>query len=521
MAAIDLLKVMRKIGFLSPKGFLQFIISVWRDGINILLLLTMAALVYGNKTALIAGGESLTYSQLKRRSETLAYGLSETFGLGKGAKTAFLCRNHAVMIQALFAASRTGSSLYLLNPDMSQRQFDALAAEHAFDLLIYDAEFQSLVHGSPYGKKTLVSRHPDLLSAEGLAKEERKGSAHLKRASASRIVLLTGGTTGKPKEAVHRPSLFHYLNPFSELMAKLELQKRGAAYIATPIFHGYGIAILLTMLALGKKVVITERFDAATACTLVHRHAVDVITVVPVMIGKMLEAGPEKLGTLKCIASGGAVLNPRLAKGVADSLGGVLFNLYGTSEAGLNLIAGPQDLAYDAATVGKSIRGTQMAVLENGIAKKPGEIGQLCVRNSWSMNNRKSGWIQTGDLGWRDEKGYFYLAGRTDDLIISGGINIYPAEIEQALLAHPSIKDAAVVGVPEERYGAVVKAFIQKDEGSALDQRAVVEWLRPMLAKYQLPRSVEFVSKLPYTDIGKLNRKILKGTGQRKEVDQG
>lgn len=517
MAAIKLLKVMHKIGFLSPPAFLRFLWAVCHDGINLMLLLAIGAKVYGEKTALVAGKETLTYRQLLERSETLAFALAAEYRLGKGTNTAFMCRSHAALIGALFAASRTGSTLYLLNPDMGFRQFDALAEGIGFDLVVYDEEFQNLVSGSLHVNKKLRSYSMQGPSVDRLATAQKMRPGVLKRASGSRIVLLTGGTTGKPKKAVHRPSLVNFLNPFSELTAKLQLATKSTAFIATPIFHGYGIAILLSLLALGKKVIIHERFEAGTACRLVQEHQVEIITVVPVMIEKMLKTDPGKLQSLTCIASGGAALNPKLVSQVQESLGDVLYNLYGTSEAGLNIIATPQDLALRAATVGKSLKGTHIKVFENGVAKKSGEIGQLCVRNGWSMKNRKSGWLETGDLGYQDENGYYFLSGRTDDSIISGGNNIYPAEIEQALRSHPLIEEAAVVGVPDERYGASVKAFVQPTEGSSLTQEALAEWLQPMLANYQLPRAIEFMRELPYTEIGKLDKKLLKKTGETGE----
>lgn len=518
MAAVKLLNVLHVLGFLTPRAFIRFLSAICRDGVNVMLLLTMGASVYGNQVALVAGAETLTYKQLKLRSETLALALLEKFKLGKGQKTAFLCRNHAALIQSLFAVSRTGAHLYLLNPDMSQRQFDALAAENGFDLLIYDNEFKELVSRSPFENKKLLSYHENLPSADAMARMQLKKTGQLKKASSSRIVLLTGGTTGKPKKAVHSPSLFNFLNPFSEIMAKLRLTQFRTAYIATPIFHGYGIAILFSLLALGKKVVIHERFHAGTACALIKQHKVEVITVVPLMIEKMLKMRPEELGSIKCIASGGAKLNPKLIRKVAGSLGDVLYNLYGTSEGGLNLIATPQDLSYSVSTVGRSITGTHIEVFENGKVKKPGEIGQLCVRNGWSMKNGKAGWIETGDLGFRDAEGYYYLCGRTDDMVVSAGINIYPAEIEQALLSHPLIDDAAVVGIEDEAYGEALKAYIQAAEGSALTQELLVEWLLPRVAKFQIPRAIEFIDHLPYTTIGKLDKKVLRETGKSERV---
>lgn len=510
MGVIKLLKAMHLIGYLKPRAFMRFLLAIYQNGINIMLLLIMGASVYGERTAIVSGSDTRTYKQLHSRSERLACSLSTQYKLGKGQKAAFLCRNHIALIEAVFAVSRTGASLYLLNPDMSQRQLDSLVLENGFDLLIYDEEFREVVNQCPFEKRTLPSYHATLPSVDSLAQVQPEQSGKLEKTGGSRIVLLTGGTTGKPKQAVHAPSLFNFLAPFSELMQKLRLNQFHAAYIATPIFHGYGIAILFSLLALGKKVVIQKRFQADTACTLVHLHGVEVMTAVPLMVAKMLQTAPGKLGSLRCIASGGAKLSPKLVTNVRESLGDVLYNLYGTSESGLNLIAAPEDLAHNAATIGKSIKGGRMAVLENGQTKNPGEIGQLCARNNWSMKNRKSVWIETGDLGYQDEEGYFYLCGRTDDMIVSAGVNIYPAEIEGALLSHPLIEDAAVLGIADELYGESLTAFVQAMEKKRLTQEELTEWLRPLLPKHQIPRSFNFIDQMPYTDIGKLDKKALK-----------
>lgn len=520
MGAIKLLKALRLVGLLNPRAIVRFLFAVSQNGINIMLLLSMGAFVHGEQIAIVSGSEKRTYRQLHSRSQGLACLLAKDYELKNGRKAAFLCRNHIALIESVFAASRTGASIYLLNPDMNQRQLDSLVAENGFDLLIHDEEFGELVSRSPFKKRTLLSYHAALPSIDQLSRYQPEKKERLKKTSGSRIVLLTGGTTGKPKQAVHAPSLFNFLPPFSELMRKLQLAQIRTAYIATPLFHGYGIAILFSLLALGKKVVIHDRFKADIACTLVQRHEVELMTAVPMMIAKMLQTAPEKMGTIRCIASGGAKLNPKLVSTVRASLGDVLYNLYGTSESGLNLIATPKDLNHNAATVGKSIKGGKLAVLENGHAKKRGEIGQLCAWNNWSMKNRKGGWIETGDLGYQDEKGYFYLCGRADDMIVSAGINIYPAEIEQALLSHPHIEDAAVLGIMDELYGESLTAFVQAVEEEKLTQEELKSWLGGQLPKYLIPRSFKFMDQLPYTDIGKLDKKALKQLFSGGEFDE-
>lgn len=513
MGVIKLVSVLGKIGFLSPRSFVRLASAIRHDGINLMLLLSMGSFGKGEQIALVAGDEVISYKHLKLRSEALAYGLSDRFKLGKGKKTAVLCRNHAVLIQSIFAVSRTGSDLYLLNPFMSQPQFDALVKENKFDLVIYDEEFQGILKNLPLQNKKLRSYRATGQSADQMAKNPQKRTLRLERAIGSRIILLTGGTTGKPKNAVHNPSLFNYLNPFDDLMTKLRLDQLNNTFIATPIFHGYGVAILFSLLALGKKIVVHERFKTGIACDLVHRHQIELITVVPSMIAKMLQSDPQKLTSLRCIASGGAKLDPKLVQNAAHSLGNVLYNLYGTSESGLNSIATPSDLSYRSATIGKGIKGGNMAILEDGAVRKIGEIGQLCVRNRWSMKNRKSAWVETGDLGYRDQEGYYFLCGRADDMIVSAGINIYPAEIEQAVIGHPLVEDAAVIGIADELYGEVVMAFVQTPENSGLTREMLVSWLEPFLPKHQIPRIFDLVEKLPYTAIGKLDKKRLRDRG--------
>ena len=227
------------------------------------------------------------------------------------------------------------------------------------------------------------------------------------------------------------------------------------------------------------------------------------------MIHKMLRTNIEDLKSLTCIASGGAKLNANLVRAVSSELGEVLYNLYGTSEAGLNIIATPQDLKCAVNTIGKEIKGVRLKVVNQEKEVKDGEIGQFCIQNKWSMKNGKDPWIETGDLGYRDENGYYFLCGRTDDMVVSAGENVYPIEVEQILITHPYIEDVAVIGIDDEKYGQVLKAFVQLRLTENLTKEALVDWLRPSVARFQLPKEIIFVTNLPYTHLGKLDKKQL------------
>ncbi|MGI2326788.1 AMP-binding protein [Planococcus sp. YIM B11945] len=500
---VQLLKVLHKLGFLSPHGINAFLSAMKRDGINLMLLLTMNNQKKGHQIALIDGNKTWTYNELRLQSEKLVTLLTLRCEIEEGQKIAFLCKNHSGLVQALFAFSRLGTQLFLLNPSMSRLQFDQLAEEHDFGCVVFDEEFRFLVEASPKQLKKLTL-------SQVIEQAETVEIGRLEPSSKSKIVLLTGGTTGKPKQAVHEPSIFNFLAPFSALLERLQLLNSHTAYIATPIYHGYGIAILLAFMALGKKVVIHDKFDEKKACELVFEHKVDVITVVPLMIHKMLETDSEALGTLTCIASGGAKLSERLVENVQNRLGDVLYNLYGTSETGLNLIATPTDLAVNANTVGKPVIGGRFAVMQEGAEVNIGKIGHFCIQNKWSMKNEKNGLIDTGDLGYRDKQGRYFLSGRADDLVISAGMNIYPNDIETVLAAHAAIEDATVIGVDCKHYGQTVKAFVQLRPDKSISQFELREWLSTKLAKYQMPKDIVFMEHLPYTALGKLDKKQLK-----------
>lgn len=509
MAVWRLLQILYKLGYLSFTGVFHLLRIIKQDGINAMLLLRMAEKNHSAETALIDSKEVLSYRKLLLDSQKLALILSTDFGASEHTKTAFLCCNHAVFVQTLFAASRTGTSIYLLNPGMSQNQFDAIAAVHNFDLIVFDEEFERLVTHTPHRKKIVKCTGSGKTSLKHLKERLKRPEVRLQRSSRSKMVLLTGGTTGKPKEAEYKPSLFNFLNPFAALLDELDLRSCRSVYIASPIYYGYGIAFLFSVLALGKTAVIQERFDAGQSCALIHRHQIEAVSAVPLMIEKMLNHNAGDLLSLKCIASGGAKLNPGLIEKTKLELGDVLYNLYGTSEAGLNIIARPSDLNRDIRMAGKAIKGASLRIMDNRQEVAAGQIGSLCTRNGWSMSGKNSTWLATGDLAWKDAEGFYYLSGRQDDMVVSAGVNIYPVEVEGALACHPLIIDAAVIGVEDKTYGQILKAFVKAAPAAQLTEEMVLDWLKPRLAKIQLPRTVDFVSELPYTALGKPDKKQL------------
>jgi acyl-CoA synthetase (AMP-forming)/AMP-acid ligase II len=266
--------------------------------------------------------------------------------------------------------------------------------------------------------------------------------------------------------------------------------------------------MLLIGLALGAELYVTKRFEATQACTLIARHQVEVATLVPLQLQRMLRADPSALASLRCVIAGSAPLNPILARDALDQLGLILFNLYGSSEAGFAIMATPQLLNRKPGTIGRPLTGVRVRI--NGALGEElrnSSVGQLAISSAWTLSGQ--GWINTGDLAYRDKDGDLMLCGRVDDMIVSGGENVYPIQLEQVLLQHPELDAVAVIGVPDPEFGQRLKAVVVVKPGAPSDEAALRAWLKPRVARYQMPAVIEFRQQLPYTALGKLDRAAL------------
>lgn len=509
----ELLKKLFKIGLLTPVGITRLSFSLLGEGTNLMALLRFAARKYKNQIAVVDEREAVSYEDLYRQSQRLADALQNDFRLRAGNKTAFLCRSHASLIRALCAAARTGARLFLLNPEMTAEQFAALAEKHQFDFLFYDAEIAHLVEANnnfAWKNKSLVSYDIKKPSIESLSKSKSRTQKKIRRHFSGEIVVLTGGTTGAPKTAARKPSVFNFLNPFFALLTKLHLDKHDSVYIATPAYHGFGIAAIIIGIILGEKMFLLPRFDAAKACALIEKNQIEAITVVPLMLQRMLNFNAGALSSIECIVSGGAALNPALVEETLDRLGDKLFNLYGTSEAGFSVIAAPEDLRRAPDTIGKKIDGVNLSILdENDNPVAIGVVGKICIKSQWSVTTNKN-FIETGDLGLQDENGFLFLRGRTDEMIVSGGENVYPIELENILVKHPFVQQTAVIGIPDRDFGQRLKAFVVPAPGAVnLTEAEIKDWLAVRVARFQMPAAVEFLEELPTTAVGKINKKAL------------
>ncbi len=507
---LNALKKLYKIKLLSLKGIFLLLHSVFKGGINLMALLRYAAKRFPGNIAVSDNNGDITYTDLLAQSEQLTILLAEQYQVARGKKIALMCRNHASLVRSVFAVSQTGADLYLLNVEMSLAQFNTFCGRHSFDLVIYDEEVSALIRESPLKAKLIVSYSQGLLSVDSMAKSGGGGNSKIARVRSGKITVLTGGTTGEFKTAARKASMVNFLDPFLDLVIKLNLESVKSVYIATPVYHGFGIASLFMGMMLGTRLYLLPRFEKQKACELIRNNRIESVTLVPLMLHRMMEYDPEALSSLTCIISGGAMLDAKLVRKTTSRLGNILFNLYGTSEAGVSVMATPADLVYDNSTLGKAIKGVTINLLDkDNIEVADGTPGRICIRSKWSVRPDGDSWIETGDLGYRDRAGYYFLCGKTDDMIVSGGENVYPVELERVLLQHEHIKHAAVIGISDVEFGQRLKAFVVPAGDCVIPAEELKQWLSIRVARYQMPREIEYMDELPFTSLGKPDKKRL------------
>jgi acyl-CoA synthetase (AMP-forming)/AMP-acid ligase II len=427
----------------------------------------------------------------------MAAALRDAHGVRRGDRVGILCRNGTGLIRGLFAAARLGARVTLLNPEMSPLQLASILERHHLRLVLVDPDTQELVNRAAC----------TVLVVEALLANSSVRYRRLGRVTGGELVVLTGGTTGPPNAARRKPSVRNFLLLFLHLVAALELDRYPSAYVAVPLFHGYGIAALLVALTLGRTVYLAPQFKAAAACRLIESERIEAVVVVPSMLQRLI-ADSAHLSSLRCVISGGAALSPQLVLATRERLGDVLFNLYGTSEGGVAVFATPADLADSPDTIGREIWGVIVTIRDPAdICVPDGQLGRLCVQSKAAVEH--AAWIETGDFGCRDKHGRLFVRGRIDDMIVSGGENVSPWEIETVLMTHPEVGEVAAVGVPDADYGQRLLAFVVLKQDSTLTAEALLSWLTERVARYQRPREIHLRSGLPLTAIGKIDKRAL------------
>jgi fatty-acyl-CoA synthase len=466
----------------------------------------------------------LTFAELERRSNALARAW-RVRGLGEDSVIALLCRDHRGLVDAMFAAGKIGAKALLMNTGFAKPQFAAVAEREGVDALVYDTEFTEILEDVPGSIPRYLAWvdegvTPGHETVEDLIR--RASDAPLKRPDdIGSIVLLTSGTTGTPKGAARRVS-----SPFAaaQFLDRIPLQPRERTFLGAPLFHGTGLSQFLLTLALGSTTIMRRRFDPLQTLEMMQKYRVEALVVVPTMLQRILNLGDDvirryDLSPLRIIFCAGSALPPDAGNRAMQLWGDVVYNLYGSTEVAVAAVATPEDWKLAPGTVGRVPVGCRVALYdgEGKPVKGVGTIGRVFVGSGLKFSGYTGGGskeeidglLSSGDVGHWDEHGLLHIDGRDDDMIVSGGENVFPAEVEGLLVEHPAIADAAVIGITDDDFGQRLKAFVVLRDGAQLDADAVKAHVRTNLARHKVPRDIEFIDALPRNATGKLLRKQL------------
>jgi acyl-CoA synthetase (AMP-forming)/AMP-acid ligase II len=482
------------------------------------------AVRFPDRAAIVDDHGTLTYREVHRRTNALAHELRKA-GIGEQQNVAIMCRNHRGFIESTVACAKLGAGALYLNTAFAGPQITDVLRREDPAAVIYDEEFTELVAEGAQGRRHFVAwSEPGSSPAEPTLEQliASGSDAELDApAEKGRVVILTSGTTGTPKGAARtQPDT---LEPAAALFSKIPLKARGTTMVAAPLFHSWGYAHFTLGLALSSTLVLRRKFDPEETLRAVSQHRASALAVVPVMLQRILELGPQTLARydtncLKAIAVSGSALPGELATRAMDAFGEVLYNLYGSTEVAWATIATPVDLRAAPGTAGRPPMGTVVKLLDADGREVPNGLGgRIFVANEMTFDgytgggNKEviAGLMSTGDVGHFDSSGRLFVDGRDDEMIVSGGENVFPREVEDLLADHEAIEEAAVVGVPDDEFGQRLKAFVVLREGAELSEADVQQYVKQNLARYKAPREVIFLKQLPRNATGKVLKREL------------
>jgi fatty-acyl-CoA synthase len=485
---------------------------------------------YDDRIAVIDERGSLSYREMDDRSNALARGL-RTIGVAPGDVVGILCRNHRYFLDVTAACSKLGAHALYLNTSFSLPQLrDVVEHEHVRALVV-DAEFHALSDEGFDGP--VVTAWPDTdagadspatdrdrTTVDGLIATHDPGPPPRPNVI-GRTIVLTSGTTGAPKGASREHTAA--VGPAFAMLDRIPYRAGETMFIAAPMFHSWGFGNATIGLVLGDTFILHRRFEPRDTLAAIERHRVNVLAAVPVMLQRILELPSEAtahydVSSLRLVPLSGSAIPGGLAPEWIERFGPNLYNLYGSTEVGYATVATPEDLRVAPGTAGKPPAGTIVKVLDNdGREVAIGESGRIFVHNDLLFDGYTGGGskavvgdlMSTGDTGHFDQNGRLFVDGREDEMIVSGGENVFPREVEDLLTSRPDVTEAAVIGVPDEEFGQRLKAFVVCAPGATLDAAQVREYVRDNLARFKVPRDVEFVDELPRNATGKVVKRAL------------
>jgi acyl-CoA synthetase (AMP-forming)/AMP-acid ligase II len=496
----------------APLTALRLIREVYRGGTNLYTLLAIAAARWPDRTAIIDDDGAVDYRELRAKTESLAQELSGV-GVGSGQAVGIMCRNGRDFPAAVFAAALVGADVVLVSTEF---RADALAGAldaHQITTMFCDNEFAEKVRDAG----------PSVRVIDPATVPTQTGTRRPKVVASGRLVLLTSGTTGVPKGVPRSPRMSSGLGVGMTILQRTGLRVGSRIAVAVPMFHGLGLGMLMLTVSLGGTALTHRRFDAEAVLAQASLQRADALSVVPIMLARILDLSPRvrarnPLSSLQVVISSGDRLDPSLARRFIADYGEILYNAYGSTETGIGALATPLELRHAPETVGHPVAGCPVRIFDrNGRPVGPRVTGRIFVGGELTTDGYIGGGAKavidrltsTGDMGYLDNAGRLYIVGREDDMIVSGGENVYPRALENALSAHPDVAENAVIGVPDEQFGRRLAAFVVPRPHSDVGIPALREYLKGKVSRFEQPRDIHIVDSIPRNPAGKVIRKEL------------
>jgi fatty-acyl-CoA synthase len=531
-----------------PAQLVEFLRGVANVPLGPHVAVMYQAAAHPDREALIeyaeAGVRRMTWSELAATTNRLANALHAR-GAGGGSRVALMLPNGGECLIAQQALGLLGATAVQIGYRLKAGEVAHILANAEPDVTLVHADYLAtmtdaraqagrsgpmIVVGEPRdaGAPAAARTGPEVAAWDrALAAASPHAPPRVRGGDGGGVIVYTSGTTGKSKGA-HRNLRTTGLESVADMVLQVGLRGDDRHLVVCPLYHSMAPAFAAILLGLGATIVLMNHFDPAGALDIIARERVTCSLVVPTMLVRITSLPADVLAgrdtsSLRWVMSGGAPLSTETARRFMDRFGPILWNFYGSTETAMVTLAGPGDHLTRPGTIGRALRGNEIRLLdETGRAVAPGEIGELYARNSMLITgyhrnaeataaSQRDGLFSVGDLARRDADGYYYLESRKHDMVISGGINIYPREIEDHLHAHPAILDAAVVGVPDPEWGETLHAFVVVRDGHALSEQEVIDHCRTGLADYKRPRKITFVRELPRNPTGKVLKRELRG----------
>jgi acyl-CoA synthetase (AMP-forming)/AMP-acid ligase II len=510
-------------GFLSPRFLASLGPAMKKFGTTSATGFHAAAARNPRGTALLDEAGSMTFQELDRSTNAIARALARA-GVKPGDGVGLFARNHRGFVQAQAALDKLGANTLLLNTGFAAPQLKEVCEREGTRILLYDEEFRSIVEGGASDHTRFVTFAegdvPETTLDELAASEDT--SPIEAPPQQGRTTILTSGTTGTPKGA-QRTVRRQGIDTFVGIFGRMPLRTGTRNLVVAPTFHSWGGFHLLIGAQLGCTICLRRRFDPEETLAAIQEYRPQVLAVVPVMMQRILELEPSVIArydtsSLEMVCASGSALPGELALAWMDRFGDNIYNFYGSTEVAQATIAMPDELRSAPGTAGRVPRGVTVRILDDKGREVPiGTTGRIFVANEnqfegYTGGSNKEiidGLMSSGDVGHFDDDGLLFVDGRDDDMIISGGENVFPREVEDLLSDHEDVVEASVVGVPDDEFGQRLKGFVVLKQGTAADEQALKDYVKSNLARYKVPRDIVFLDELPRNATGKVLKRVL------------